>query len=491
MKLDEYAALDATALAELVATGALSAEDLRDVACRAIEALEPTLNALVGGPYEDVTAEPGAPLTGVPFAAKDTLMEAGRTWGFGTALLDGYVASQDATLAERFRGAGLQSVARSATPEFAFNIDTCPRVHGPTRNPWDPHRSPGGSSGGSAALVAAGALPMAHANDGGGSIRIPAAFCGLVGLKPSRGRVPLGPGVSEAVGGFAHEFAVTRTVRDAALLLDCVCGPAPGDRYYVARPWMPFAQAATRPPAGLRIALHTESYDAVATEPSIVAAVEAVAHTLESLGHHVEPDSPRVNAEKVRDACDVIWCADLAGLAGAFSAMNGREVGPDTVEAASLACIRRGREATALDLARAQAFVNHTSRRWGAFLDSYDVYLCPTVPIATPASGWPAQDDPRFTEAAMWGDELFVHIPFTPLANMTGQPSISLPLGVDGDGMPIGVMLTAQTLREDVLLALAAQLENALPWAERRPAVHVAAAPDAAGTRVAAPPKST
>jgi amidase len=491
MKLEEYSALDATAIAQLVASGEISSEEVRNTACAAIEAVEPALNAVVGGPYEDVTAESGAPLTGVPFAAKDTLMEASRTWEFGTALLEGYVATQDATLTERFRAAGLQSVARSATPEFGFNMDTAPRVHGPTRNPWDPARSPGGSSGGSAALVAAGAVPVAHGNDGGGSIRIPAAFCGLVGLKPSRGRVPLGPGVGEAVGGFAHEFALTRTVRDAALLLDCVCGPSPGDRYYVARPWMPFAQAATRPPSGLRIALHTEAYDAIATEPAVVAAVEAVAETLEGLGHHVERDAPRVNAAKVREACDVIWCADLAGLAAVFSALNGREVGPDTVESASLACIRRGGEATALEVARAQAFVNHTSRRWGAFLDSYDVVLCPTVPIATPPSGWPAQDDPRFTEAAAWGDELFVHIPFTPLANMTGQPSLSLPLGVDDDGMPIGVMFTAQTLREDLLLALAAQLEEALPWTGRRARVHVAASPDDADARAAAPPKTT
>jgi amidase len=491
MRLDEYAALDAIAIAELVANGEVSAEEVRDTACRAIESVDATLNAVVSGPYDDVSPEAGAALTGVPFVAKDTLQEAGRPWGFGTALLDGFVAPGDATLAQRFRAAGLQSVARSATPEFAFNMDTSPRVHGPTRNPWNPERSPGGSSGGSAALVAAGAVPLAHANDGGGSIRIPAAFCGLVGLKPSRGRVPLGPAVGEAVGGFAHEFAVTRTVRDAAALLDAVCGPSPGDRYYVARPQTPFAQAAAQSPAALRIAMHTESYDVVATEPGIVAAVEAVAETLGGLGHHVERDSPRVNAERMRQACDVIWSADLAGLALAFSTINGRAVGPDTVETASLACIQRGQQVSGLELAGAHAFVNHTSRRWGAFLDSYDVYLSPTAPIAPPRSGWPAQDDPRFTEAAAWGDEIFVHIPFTPIANMTGQPSISLPLGVDYDGMPIGVMLTAQNLREDLLLALAAQLEAALPWADRRPEVHVAVAAQVDATGAAAPPKST
>jgi len=472
MNVREYAELDATAIAALVARRQVSAREVRDTALAAIEAVEPAVNAVVDGPYHDVEAAAGAPLTGVPFASKDTLMEAGRHFGFGTALLDGYVGAHDAALPQRFRAAGLQSVARTATPEFAINFDTSPRVHGPTRNPWNPERSPGGSSGGSAALVAAGALPMAHANDGGGSIRIPASFCGLVGLRPSRGRVPLGPAVAEAVGGFAHEFALTRTVRDAALLLDCVCGPAPGDRYYVARPHNPYVQEMTRPPPGLRIAMHTTSYSQLPTEPAVVAAVEAVAHALEDLGHHVEPESPRADAERARRACEVIWSVELAGLALAFSATNGREIGPDTVEAASLACIRRARQASALEVAAAQAFVNSTSRRWGAFLDRYDIFLCPTAPRTAPPSGWPPQDDPRFAEASMWIDELFVHIPFTPIANMTGQPSISLPLGQDDDGMPIGVMLTAQTLREDLLLALAAQLEAALPWRGRRAAVH-------------------
>jgi amidase len=203
--------------------------------------------------------------------------------------------------------------------------------------------------------------------------------------------------------------------------------------------------------------------------------VEGVAAALEGLGHNVGLDSPRVDAERLRRACEVIWSADLAGLATAFSAMSGRDIGPETVEAASLACVRRGRAITALELAAAQAVVNSTSRRWGAFLDRYDVFLCPTVPGAVPPSGWPPQDDARFTDASSWIDELFVHIPFTPIANMTGQPSISLPLGQADDGMPIGVMLTAQTLREDLLFALAAQLEEAQPWRERRPATHAAA----------------
>lgn len=467
--------MDATALAATIAAGEVSPQEVAEVARVAIERVEPKLNAIVAGPFPDLAAVDGAPLSGVRFAAKDTLAEQGRPMGFGTAMLEGHIAPRNATLADRFQAAGLVSMVRTATPEFAFNIDTAPRVHGPTRNPWDPERSPGGSSGGSAALVAAGALPIAHANDGGGSIRIPASFCGLVGLKPSRGRVPLGSAVGEGVGGFAHEFAVTRTVRDAALLLDCVCGPSPGDRYYVVPPEAPFAAALEQPPTGLRIAVHTEAYGAVATAPAVATAVERTAAALEELGHHVEPATASHDEPGMRQACEVIWSVSLASLAQVFSSMNHTEVGPDTVESASLTCIRRGRAAKALEVIAANAYVNAISRRWGRFLDDYDAFLCPTVPITVPRSGWPDQDDDRIETATQWIDELFANIPFTPIANLTGQPSISLPLGEDEDGVPIGVMLTAQTLREDTLLALASQLELAMPWRDRRPRVHVTA----------------
>lgn len=322
--------------------------------------------------------------------------------------------------------------------------------------------------------MASGAVPMAHGTDGAGSIRIPASFCGLVGLKPSRGRVPIGPDVGEAVGGFAHEFALTRTVRDAAALLDAIAGPAPGDRYFVAQPDTSFASALDRRPTGLRIALHTTAYGGIPTAAPVVRAVEHAASVLESLGHHVEPAFPGLDFDGLLRACEVIWSVDLAALARTFSSLTGRQPGPDTVEAASLACIKRGETASALELILASAYVNKTARRWGRFLDEHDALLTPTVAITVPPSGWPRQDDPRFDTAAAWIDEIFPHIPFTPVANLTGQPAISLPLGQDGDGLPIGVMLTTQTLREDLLLSLAAALEEALPWSARRPLAHVA-----------------
>jgi amidase len=469
MRVGEYVECDGTGLAELIAAGQVSAAEVRDAALEALDQVA-ELNAVVHGPYEDAVAGDG-PFAGVPFAAKDTLMEAGRPCEFGSRLLQGFIAPVDATLAERFRGAGLLSLARTNTPELAFNFDTAPVANGATRNPWAVDRSPGGSSGGAAALVASRALPIAHANDGGGSIRIPAAWCGLVGLKPSRGRVPAGPFMGEPSGGIAHELAVTRSVRDAARLLDAVNGPAPGDRYYVAAPERPFADAVGSDPGRLRVAVHTESFFGRPTDPQIAAAVEAVARQLEDLGHTVEPACGPIDVDGMARTNLTIWSWFLAGIAAPLGARMGRRPGPDTLEAASLACIEHAHTLTALDVAKAYAVQNATGRAWGAFLDEYDLFLCPTTATAQTPSGTPAQDDPRFTTAESWMDELFSYIPFTPLANATGQPSLSLPLGTASDGLPIGVMLTAQTLREDVLLAVAAQLEAALPWADRRPAV--------------------
>jgi amidase len=472
VQLAEYSRCDATELTRLLAARELDAGEVRDAALRAIEEVRPRLNAVVSGPYEDAAGDGDGPLAGVPFAVKDTLPEAGRPLSFGSRLLDGYVARREATLAQRFRAAGLVSLVRSATPEFAFNTDTAPLLHGATLNPWDPARSPGGSSGGAAALVASGALPLAHGNDGGGSIRVPAAWCGLVGLKPSRGRVPMGPAVGEAVGGFAHEFALTRSVRDAAALLDAVTGPAPGDRYYVARPAVSYVEAIGTRIAPLRVAVHTDSFFGTPTEPAARSAVNGAAQALQTMGHHVEEACATVNVDALRACMETIWSVDLAGLAATFSRITGRAAGPGQVEAASWACIRRGREISALELDGAAAVVNSTSRRWGRFLDDCDVFLCPTTPTAAPPSGVPDQDSAEIATAAQWLEAVFGLIPFTPLANLTGQPAISLPLGHDDDGMPVGVMLTAQTLREDLLLAVAATLEEALPWRDRRPAVY-------------------
>jgi amidase len=281
--------------------------------------------------------------------------------------------------------------------------------------------------------------------------------------------VPSGPLIGEVPGGIAHEFALTRSVRDTAALLDAVCGPAPGDRYYVARPPRPFVEALDSDPRRLRVALHAESYWGRATAPEVRAAVEGVGHALEELGHSVEQASAPLDAQRLRTAHLVLWPWLLALTASGLAALAGRAVAAETVEAASLACIRRGGELSVGDAWRAAASQNATSRAWGDFLDEYDLFLCPTAATGPPEAGVPNQNDARHVTAEGWIDEVFSYIPYTPIANTTGQPSISLPLGTAADGLPIGVMLTAQTLREDLLIAAAAQLERALPWSERRP----------------------
>ena len=470
MNVAEYAACDVTELSRLLAAGRVSTQEVREAALRAIEQVNRQLNAVVHGPYEEAPGDDG-PLGGVPFAVKDTMFEAGRPCEVGSRLLEGLIAPLDTELAGRFRRAGLVSLVRTATSEFACSPDTSPVVNGSTRNPWALDRSAGGSSGGSATLVASRALPAAHGSDGAGSIRLPAGWCGLVGLKPSRGRVPGGPLVGEVPGGVAHEFALVRTVRDAALLLDAVCGPSPGDRYFVAAPARPFVLALDADPGRLRVAINTESYWGRGTGPETRAAVEAVGRQLEVFGHDLEPASGPVDVAALRAAHLVLWPLLTAIWATGAGALVGREASQDTVEAASLALIRRGMELTATDVWTAFSIQNVVSRAWGAFMDEYDLFVCPTSPTGPPNVGYPPQNDPKYSTAEAWIDDAFELIPFTPIANTTGQPSISLPLGMDSGGLPIGVMLTAQTLREDLLLSVAAQLEQAMPWTDRTPEV--------------------
>ena len=481
MELSEYVRHDAIALKELLDAGEVSADELRETALRAIEDVEPQLNAVVHGPFEEpVPHDPAGPLAGVPFALKDLVCAvAGYPMEFGSRMFEGNIAEADTTLGARFKAAGLVTLAKTATPEFGINANAAAVVNGPTRNPWDIERIPGGSSGGSAALVAARALPMAHANDGGGSIRIPASWCGLVGLKPTRGRVPIGPEVGEAVSGFPAELAVTRSVRDTAAVLDAVCGPSPGDKYYVARPDSAYADDVGADPGRLRVALYTGAFAGLSPEPEVVAAVEATARELEGMGHTVEPAAPEFDTEALRLANLTIWTSSTAALAYGLGAQMGREPREDNLETATWAVIQHGAKVSAMELEMAQFAQNAIGRALGAFLDDYDVFLCPTLPVPALPVGSLDQNDPKHTTAESWFDEVFPYLPYTPLFNMTGQPSISLPLGTSSEGLPIGVMLSAQALREDVLIRIAAQLEQALPWAERMPAV-------CAGARAAA-----
>ncbi|WP_432845341.1 amidase [Amycolatopsis sp. CA-161197] len=472
MKPHEYADFDATSLAELIRSGEVTTDEVHAAATAALDAVQPTVNGLVGERFAaplDYAAD--GPFAGVPFAIKDLILHAeGVTQAAGTRLLgEGVPMPSDTHLMARFRRAGLATFARTATPELGFNANTEPLTSGSVRNPWDLTRSAGGSSGGSSAMVAARALPVAHANDGGGSIRIPAAACGLVGLKPSRGRVSVGPDYADPLMGLGVEFAVTRTVRDCAGLLDAVHGYEPGDRYQLPglpRSYVDEARSGCRP---LRIALTTTPFCGNgAVDSRCVAATEKVGRALEALGHTVEPAAPGIAKAELDDANFVAWTSFLADGVDGLCAALGVSAGPEHLEATTRACVEHGRTLRAADLYGAERVFNATARAIAAFHQHYDVVLSPTMNVPNTALGHLNADDDSLT-ARGWYDHLFASAGFTALANVTGNPAISLPLGRTDEGWPVGVQLMAPYADEATLLALAGDLEQAMPWAAHRP----------------------
>ncbi len=473
MHFSEYIEYDAVGLARLIKSGQVSAQEVQQLARQAILAVNPTLNALVGELFEEsLPSSTTGPFAGVPFVIKDlSLHAAGVKTGMGTRLAgEGIVFPHDTDLMTRFKQAGLVTLGRTATPEFGFNVTTEPVSNGPTRNPWDPSRSSGGSSGGSAALVAARAIPVAHGTDGAGSLRIPAAWCGLVGLKPTRGRIPPGPDSDERLSGLGIDFALARTMRDTAALLDVVSGPGIGDKYFVAPPERPYAQEVGAPPGRLHIATTTQAWSGVPVDKEYADTVSMVCHELVAMGHDVEEASPHVDWESFVAASVLIWTASVADSALGLAHARGIEVGPDVLEAVTLASVEYGRRLTAVDLLRALRLCGTITRSVSAFFRSYDVLVTPTAATPPPLLGSLNQND-RSLDPRDWLNKLFTLIPFTPLFNMTGQPAISLPLGQSSEGLPIGVQLVARYGDEATLLRLAAQLEQALPWTLRHPSI--------------------
>ena len=473
MKLSEYVEYDAIGLAELIAGGQVTAQEVQQAARRAIESVNPELNALVGDLFDEpLPYDADGPFAGVPFVLKDLVLHAqGVPTRMGSRLAGpGVPFPYDTDLMTRFKEAGLATLGRTACPEFGFNASTEPLANGPTHNPWDTSRSPGGSSGGSSALVAARALPVAHANDGGGSIRIPSSWCGLVGLKPTRGRTPVGPDYDEPLSGLGIEFAVTRTVRDAAALLDAVNGPGTGDKYEIAPPIRPYATELREPPGQLRIAMTTRAWSGAPVDQEHVQAVESIGQELASFGHRVEEASPQLDWEAFLKSQLPIWTAFLADGAITLGAALGIELGPDVLEEVTLKCVETGRRVTAIDLYAAQRTCNFVSRSVAAFFHDYDVLVTPTVATLPPPLGYLNQNDPSLDPLG-WLDKVFTSVPFTPLFNVTGQPAVSLPLAQSAGGLPIGIQFVARYGDEATLFRLAAQLEQALPWESRRPRV--------------------
>jgi amidase len=477
MTPEEYSRYDAVALSELVRRGDVTPSELAQTALAAIAAVNPRINAVVETfPERAASATAAGPLGGVPFLRKDILIqEEGGLTEFGSRLAAGLRMPNASELAIRHRRAGLITLGRTTTPELAFNATTESVKDGPTRNPWNLDRSAGGSSGGSAAIVAARAVPAAHGNDGGGSIRIPAACCGLVGLKPTRGRVSLSPDHGTVLLGLVVEHALTRTVRDSAAILDATHGASPGDPYAIAAPARPFMAEIGAPVERLRIAYAAKTWTGVDIDPELAAAVSRAAELCSELGHDVVEATPEIDAESFGLATRDIWCGFLALGIEALAAATGRKPGPDTLEASNLACLDYGKSLTAVDLYRADDVMNRVSRDVARFFSSYDVLLTPTIARRTLPIGDPLLDaNASGLTAETWVRQIFTYAPFTSLFNTTGQPAISLPLEQDSEGLPIGMQFVARYGEEALLFRLATSLEEAGPWKHRRPTTWVA-----------------
>ncbi len=478
ISLADYSSYDGLGLASLVARKEVTAKELLDAAIAAVAKVNPKINAVLQTLPEMAAAEiaaqaPSGPFAGVPFVIKELVLHAKNVrLDSGCRLAQGIVPAADTELMARFRRAGLVLMGTTQTPELGYNPTTETVLFGPVRNPWDLTRSAGGSSGGSGAAVAAGIVPVAHANDGGGSIRIPAACDGLVGLKPTRDRTPTGPDYADPLCGLAIEFAVTRTVRDAAALLDAVAGPDVGAPAMIAPPARPYAREVGAPTGKLRIAWTAVPASGETIDPECVKAVHETVRTLEGLGHTLIEGGPRYDWDAFLNNVHLIWAAFTALSVDSAAKALGRKPGPDNLEAVTLACYEDGKRISALDLLYAQAHGNLLSRSVGAFFETVDALVTPTV--ARPAAPLGEMNQNKAGMSAMeWTRQVFTYCPFTPLFNSTGQPAISLPLYATPAGLPVGVQIAGRFGDEATLIRLASQLEQARPWAKRKPPVHV------------------
>jgi amidase len=468
---------DATAQAALVAHGEVTPTELLDAAIERIERSNPALNAVVMEWFDHArsvaagTELPRGPFRGVPFLLKDLYADfAGQTLSNGNAALKaaGRLASSDSTLVARFKAAGLVIAGRTNSPELGSLPTTQPLAWGPTRNPWAPERTPGGSSGGAAVAVATGMVPFAHASDGGGSIRIPASCCGIVGLKPSQGRITVGPVRAEA--GLGVELCVSRSVRDTAGLLDAVRGPGVGDTVIAPEPQRSYVEEVGADPGRLRIGFLDAHPRGDFLHEDCRSAVRAAASMLEGLGHIVEPAWPSCLADSALvHRFMALWATQMALAARGIGATLGREVTAADMEPVNWALVEQAQRLTAVDYAAAQA-AGWTFRRalqqWWA--DGWDLLLTPTVAEPPPLLS-EFENDPALPTAPQRRAGRFAA--FTPPFNRSGQPAISLPLYRNADGLPIGVQLAADYAREDILIRVASQLESAHPWSAAHPPI--------------------
>ena len=477
MSFAEYAHTDGVGLAELVRRKEVTPAELVESAIQVIERRNPTVNAVVHRLDDMARAVAGTvtegPLCGVPFLLKDIGARcAGAPYTEGSKIFRDYVADSDTELVVRFKRAGLNICGKTNVPEFGYDSSTESDSFGPCRNPWNPERTTGGSSGGSAAAVASGMVPIAHASDGGGSIRIPAAACGLVGLKPTRLRNPWGPDSGDVAFGLVVEHAVTRTVRDSATVLEATAGGDLGAPYASPTKARPFTEEVGADPGRLKIAFSTEAPTGAPVHGDCVAAVEATAKLCQDLGHAVEEAAPPLDEEDKNATVEVftILIAPLmaSNMAVDYADMIGRAPSLDDVEISSRAMIEHGRRLSAVDIIQAVNRMHRIGRKIARFMVEHDVLLTPSLASPPIPLGVLAPHNPNAIEHTR---NIFSFAPFTPLANITGQPAISLPLSHNAENLPVGVHFAARFGDEATLFRLAAQLEEAKPWAARRPPI--------------------
>ena len=481
MTSDELLDLDATAQAEAVRAKQVSPLELVDASIARAQHSNPTINAIIHERFDRArqeasqTTDTGQPFPGVPMVVKDlTLMMAGEPYYMGTRALKSvdYRAPVDSYMYEKFRAAGFVVIGRTNTPELGSTITTEPLSYGPTRNPWNTDHSVGGSSGGSAASVAAGMVAIGHANDGGGSIRVPASECGVVGLKPTRARVSMGPALGDAWMGATIDHVVTNSIRDSARVLDAIHGAMPGDPYSAPNPFRTFAEEVGVAPGKLRVGVYTGETGQAPIAPAVVDAVNSTARMLEALGHHVEVAAPCLDDPEFPDHFTSIFVANMAADLAAIELLVGRPLTDDDIESDNRLYAYLGGQATAQQYLESVTWMHGFQRRMASWWSSntnpsgFDLLLTPTIAIEPPPIGW--LTDP----AAGPGGRIREVMVFTSQFNVTGQPAISLPLHVSPAGLPVGVQLVAGYGREDVLLRVGSQLEQAHPWSSRRPRVY-------------------
>lgn len=494
MRHDEYIRHDALGLARLVREGEVRPLELLEAAMARADAVQPRLNAIVRRLDDAARSrcsepfDPAAPFAGVPFLIKDLFQDlAGEPTSCGNRALAQVRAEEDADVVRRWKAAGLVIFGKTNIPEFGSRNVTEPLLHGPCRNPWDTSRTPGGSSGGSAASVAAGVVPVAGANDGGGSIRIPAAACGLFGFKAARGRISLGPAFAEGMNGAAVQGVVSRSVRDSAAMLDLLQGPEPHAPYYMPASPSSYLAALQQPPGRLRIGFSTDSPIGTPVDPQAVAAVQDAARLLESLGHHVEEVRLPVDGLALAKDFLLAWFCTMASLVQAIQERYGAKLSDFEPDTRAMAAV--GRSVGAVEYLLCEARWNEHNRALAAFHSQYDLWLSPTLAAPPLPVGHLSTSKALsiagevvsslglaglLRKSSAFEDMTMQNLAWTPhtqLANLTGRPAMSVPLYWTPDGLPLGVQFVGPLDGEATLMRLAAQLEQARPWFDRRPAL--------------------